>query len=789
MKQGWLNWPIVGCYRFPTFRAGFLLSLCCSNGVFAAPEPCLRAGLELFPPQYNFQGEITPGVSWQAWSELLNVHWTKAEIEGAPYNPTLVKQAITTVVNTPGSTTGLPSFYYGDTETFTHSATDTQRAEYEAAAKLYKANQWNASIPLFDVIARDQRSPYRAAAAYSAARAALKAGQFSIGIDRINEIVRDPTLSEFHAAAYHLVGVMAARTGSMPLIAAKYAEMSHMFMAPVSLLCSSQVAADVFIYQSGDLPWYLIRERSSVSISNKQSVLDILSATDPVLDLLRVLAAPTPFKSLGWPHPSKPSRPRHVLDPKYSFAASVTEQWSDADGMMLTAHAREKWIQSKNPLWGFALAQRTADPADIPLLLDMLKQVDSLPDLPGVDAARPAFYWQFMRQSIRLLVMSGKTSDAIKLITKNTRNTNDLKQISPISASYIAEDGLAILNGPIRWFLENYDLPSAKHWASQVSGSIPGGISEGLVPLLATDFSVLANQSQQSNGFWIEADLSLRSVLDLLPARKLAKLSSMQGIDPDMKRALLGAAFVRLYMLERWPELELLLPKMSVTFPELKGDLDQILKVTSERQRQYLVARLLLRSPGLVPYVARARRLPKTGSPYGTGETLDLFSVDPYNPNDGNWWCPPQLDELKIAMAQGFYGQQMGFGPYTWGVGKAEFDKRSLDIGNKLIAWHPLLKDVDVQEIENLAKTKSGPRRLSEEAVSWADSTPRGAPLEGADKAIPETLALAVRSTRYGCRRSGSLANISKKAFVTLHARYPQSAEAHKTPYWFDPGH
>src|ERR1700733_4634279 len=219
MKQGWLNWVIFGSSRFPNVRAGFLLSLCCSNGVFAAPAPCPSAELELFPPQYNFQGEITPGVSWQAWSELLDVHWSNAEIEGAPYNSTLVKQAITTVVNTPGSTSGLPSFYYGDSEKFTPSigsATDTQRAEYEAAAKLYKNNQWNASIPLFDVIAKDQRSPYRAAAAYSAARAALKAGQFSNGIDRINVIVRDPTLSEFHAAAYHLVGVMAARTGSMP---------------------------------------------------------------------------------------------------------------------------------------------------------------------------------------------------------------------------------------------------------------------------------------------------------------------------------------------------------------------------------------------------------------------------------------------------------------------------------------------------------------------------------------------------------------------------------------------
>jgi hypothetical protein len=786
----------LGSARNARRGLAFLLLLV-SGGPFMvanATSPCLVTGLDRFPPQYNFQGEITPGVSWLAWSEVLDVHWSAAEIDaGIPYNANEVKEAIATIAGASDARGVLPSFYYGDSENYSppsRAVTDAQRSAYDTAAKAYRGNQWGASIPLFDAIAKDQSSPYRSAAAYSAARAALKAGHLVDGINRVDTIIRDPSLAEFHAPAYHLIGTMAARTGYMPLIAAKYAEMSHMFMAPPELLCTNKVAAEIYEYQLADLPWYLITRRPADDVTAKREVLDKLSAIDPVLDLLRVLAAPTPFKGqFGWPHPATHTRPRPVLEPQYSVRSTVTSQWGDADGTALTAHARERWLLTKNALWGFALAQRTADPADIPLLKDMLRRVDSLPHLPGIDDARPAFYWQYVRHLVRLMVMSGRTEEAIMVVTKSKRSATELGKASPINFSYGSEDGRAIVNGPIYWFLENYDLNRARHWASSISRAIPGAVADGLTPLIARDFTVLVKRGGQAEGFWVLSDFSLRRVADFLPAKKLAELSSMPGLDQNMKRALLGAAFVRLYMLERWPDVKGLLPAMATAFPELKTDISLVARGTSERQRRFLLARLFLRAPGLGPYVSHARRLPDPQSPDGYyNANLDLFSVDSGNPNDGNWWCPPQLEELKVELVNEFYGLPLGYGLYSRDVSAADYRALSLKIADKLIAWHPLLKDVDIKEIRALGQTESGPGRLAEEAVSWADSVPRGTSLLGVEAELPATLHLAVRATRYGCRRAGSLGEVSRAAFLRLHTRFPRSDAARETPYWFNLG-
>lgn len=43
----------------------------------------------------------------------------------------------------------------------------------------------------------------------------------------------------------------------------------------------------------------------------------------------------------------------------------------------------------------------------------------------------------------------------------------------------------------------------------------------------------------------------------------------------------------------------------------------------------------------------------------------------------------------------------------------------------------------------------------------------------------------AVRTTRYGCRRDGSHAAYSRRAFLVLHRRYGDTPWARSTPYWF----
>ena len=66
----------------------------------------------------------------------------------------------------------------------------------------------------------------------------------------------------------------------------------------------------------------------------------------------------------------------------------------------------------------------------------------------------------------------------------------------------------------------------------------------------------------------------------------------------------------------------------------------------------------------------------------------------------------------------------------------------------------------------------------------------------GDDPLAPEALALTVRATHYGAqdwtgdqaatqKSEASVTDLSKEAFTLLHRRYPQSAWAKKTPYYY----
>ena len=69
------------------------------------------------------------------------------------------------------------------------------------------------------------------------------------------------------------------------------------------------------------------------------------------------------------------------------------------------------------------------------------------------------------------------------------------------------------------------------------------------------------------------------------------------------------------------------------------------------------------------------------------------------------------------------------------------------------------------------------PDYLPREVIDWAKTHP-------SDPRVAEALALAVKSTRFGCtdQKTGQF---SKQAFDLLHSRYPKSSWAQQTKYWF----
>ena len=81
------------------------------------------------------------------------------------------------------------------------------------------------------------------------------------------------------------------------------------------------------------------------------------------------------------------------------------------------------------------------------------------------------------------------------------------------------------------------------------------------------------------------------------------------------------------------------------------------------------------------------------------------------------------------------------------------------------------------KEWKSLTALPTASTWLSEQIVNYLKN-------HAAEPRAAETLALAVRSTRYGCGDAGTSTQ-SKAAFRLLHSRYPNSEWAKKTKYYY----
>ena len=86
-------------------------------------------------------------------------------------------------------------------------------------------------------------------------------------------------------------------------------------------------------------------------------------------------------------------------------------------------------------------------------------------------------------------------------------------------------------------------------------------------------------------------------------------------------------------------------------------------------------------------------------------------------------------------------------------------------------------RDEAGREWKRLEAMAPAPDYLSARVIAYAKANP-------SDPLVPEALARAVKSTRYGCTDSKT-GQYSKEAFTLLHSRYASTSWAKETKYWF----
>jgi hypothetical protein len=253
-------------------------------------------------------------------------------------------------------------------------------------------------------------------------------------------------------------------------------------------------------------------------------------------------------------------------------------------------------------------------------------------------------------------------------------------------------------------------------------------------------------------------------LLNLFPSATLARLAARDDVPADLRARFARTAWARAYALSR-PIPEALDRRMRGLNPALVEG--WISRPGEHRADEPALLVDVLRTPALNILVTSRNGY----------DALAPREVDTWEHSDNNWWCAwqPERHAEAAETALGY----IFFPSSDEEIEPASSWRAGLE---PLLHASALWRSQDRDEADALAAIVSAPKLLTERAVAWA-----GTP--GATGDRPEALALAVRSTRYGCQRQGGHGAYSQAAFRLLHHRYAGTGATKRTPYWFDCSH
>jgi len=264
----------------------------------------------------------------------------------------------------------------------------------------------------------------------------------------------------------------------------------------------------------------------------------------------------------------------------------------------------------------------------------------------------------------------------------------------------------------------------------------------------------------------LDADAAL-AITEGLPTQRLAEAAESPTLPDNLRKRIALAAWVRTVLLGD-EENGLRLAKTVAQFaPELAEGLKAYSEAQPGEARHFAAVFLLLRNPGLHPYVE-----------VGIGRATPLGEID--NLRD-NWWCSFATAEPRGYFYSDdndyFYSGDSSY--YTMFTG-LKGPVGELYTGTKTMQ-PPFLTAAErasaTQEWSAISKLPAAPVWLGEQTIAFAKNHPE-------DPRVPEALHRVVKATRFGCEDKNT-GTTSKSAFQLLHRRYPASEWTKKTPLWF----
>ncbi|HEY5007957.1 MAG TPA: hypothetical protein VII42_08130, partial [Caulobacteraceae bacterium] len=189
----------------------------------------------------------------------------------------------------------------------------------------------------------------------------------------------------------------------------------------------------------------------------------------------------------------------------------------------------------------------------------------------------------------------------------------------------------------------------------------------------------------------------------------------------------------------------------------------------------------VLRSPGVNILIVDTDR--DTEPPADANGDYDqdpgVGGIDLYNHDDDNWWCAwkraRNAADLASLLQTTFFGSDLSLVS-----GDAAYDLR--DRLRPVLAASFAFRSQDAAEVAALAGIDCAPELLTGRVLTWVGHPGLFETRDGQ----AEALALAVKTTHYGCYSDGPHGVYSKAAWTLLHQRFAATTWAIKTRYWFN---
>lgn len=634
------------------------------------------------------------------------------------------------------------------------------RAYQEASIAFYRDK--GKAIPMFRAIA-ESNSQHRAAARYNVANLLANAKQPEAARKEADAILADPSLSSVHAITRELIGYIANQEdtaeGWTRLIDAAVATLetsADQILASEDLKRAYAAALtdiDFIGIRQKEGDWWItgtLPENPTIS----KSIVDASRHHPMALWMMAGQSANERFTLAPWSLIGEKWQ-NHMSD-YVGRALAIQPSGNQIKGLpldMLTALAARPDDGVRAELWAKAKAAMEA-------------AEKSCGDAPETAAA--AF---LLSHAVRLSAQAGKFEEALAGL-----------QAVPFKSARAYSMGA--LHGLAQYLAAQGNVEEARKLRDQlITPEMLKGLSTDEVSVDRNRFASLLALVAEDEARWKEAVLTSSDpasdvLFNFLPVKTLWALSADEAFSARDRALFARAAWTREYGLvrrvdgEKLAALHELNPEIKAIWERVKADYPDI----SPRNQRLLT---ILRSPAHNILVA----MPGGWSPESI-KPESFTAVDDWNPNDKNWWCPFEPNRQLLALrgqADDAVGLPEAEGYAMRRLADVYDPELRTALGEKrdgLLKSHPMVKAVNWKEIRALTGMDQAPKRLTEAAVRWARNS------RGQDGAA-EALALAVKTTRYGCNWHGGHEKYSKAAQQMLVRKFEATSWQKETPYWF----